>query len=236
MYLLPIALGFIFLISCWLGYRRIVQFEHLNERRVLNALLAGVLILTFLNAAHWLGYVSQEIAAKTTMGLYMAAAGYLAGFGTRLVSLRNGAGTVEYLNRSFWTDAAPNLVAILIVAFGIYRTGILTLGPFTGIGITSGLSLLFFGFWGWTINLVPEFRTNGILLLDQFVEWDRVTSFRWESEEVLQIDYYTSSSKLTDFTTYIPAEDRLLIEQLLAKKLKEYEEQRKKRMQLKDEI
>lgn len=236
MYLLPLALGVVFIIACWLGFRRIIRFEHLNERRVLNTLIAGVLLLTALNAAHWMGYFTQETAAKTTMGLYIFAAGFLAGFGTKLITLRAEAGPVEYLHRSFWTDAAPNIVAIMIVAFGIYRTGILTFGPFTGIGITSGLSLIFFGYWGWTINIVPEFRSNGILLLDQFVEWDQVTSYRWGSEEVLQIDYYTSDSKLTDFNTYIPAEDRLLIERLLSKKLKEFEEQRKERIHQEDEI
>lgn len=236
MYLLPFVLGVVFVLACWLGFRRIIRFEHLNERRVLNTLITGVLFLTVLNVAHWTGYLTQETAAKITMGLYILAAGFLAGFGTKLVSLRSEAGPVEYLHRSFWTDAAPNLIAILIVAFGIYRTGMLTFGPFTGIGITSGLSLIFFGYWGWTISIVPEFRRNGILLLDQFVAWDKVTSYRWESEEVLQIDYYTSDSKLTDFNTYIPAEDCLLIEQLLGKKLKEYEEERKERIHLEDEI
>lgn len=236
MYFFPFVLGLLFLLACWLGFRRIVRFEHLNEHRVLNTLIAGVLILTALNVAHWLGYFTQEIAARTTMGLYIFAAGFLAGFGTKLITLRSEAGSIEYLHRSFWTDAAPNIIAIMIVAFGIYRTGMLTFGPFTGIGITSGLSLIFFGYWGWTINIVPEFRKNGILLLDQLVAWEQVTSYRWESEEVLQIDYYTSESKLTDFNTYIPIEDRLLIERILGKKLKEFEEQRKERIHQEDEI
>lgn len=236
MYLFSTALGLLFLVACWMGFRRIIRFEHLNEQRVLNTLIAVVLVLTALNTAHWMGWFTQDVAAKATMALYTLAAGFLAGFGTRLITLRSEAGAIEYLHRSFWTDAAPNILAILVVAFGIYRTGILTVGPFTGVGITSGLSLIFFGYWGWTITIVPEFRYNGILLLDQFVAWDRVTAYRWDSEEVLQIDYYTEASKLTDFNTYIPAEDRLLVERLLSRKLKEYEEQRRERIHQEDEI
>lgn len=234
--LLSIVLGIVFLVTSWLGFRRFVRFEHLNQRRVLNAAIIGVLLLTALNAAHWLGYFSQAVAARTTMAIYIIAAGYLAGFGTKLIFLRNEAEVIEYKHRSFWADAAPNIIALLIVAFGIYRTGILTLGPFTGIGITSGLSLVFFGYWGWTISIVPEFRQKGILLLDQFVSWDRVVTYHWESEQVLLIEYYTLSGKLTDFSTFIPAEDQLLIERLLGKKLQEYEDQRKERMLPQDEI
>jgi uncharacterized UPF0160 family protein len=77
---------------------------------------------------------------------------------------------------------------------------------------------------------VPEFRQKGILILDQFVPWRNIVSYRWESENVLQIDYYTSDNQLTDFTTYIPQEDRLIIEHLLHKKLKAHEQERKEMM------
>src|SRR5699024_6373244 len=113
---------------------------------------------------------------------------------------------------SFWTDIAPNLIAIFLVAYGIYRTGVLTLGPFTGISITSGLSLVGFGFWGWTVHVVPEFRKEGLLMLDQFVPWKQVVAYKWKSEESLQIDYLTRNKKLSEFVTYIPPEDQLLLE------------------------
>ncbi len=77
---------------------------------------------------------------------------------------------------------------------------------------------------------MPEFRRKGILILDQFVPWQNVVAYRWESENVLLIDYYNSEDELTDFTTFIPPEDQLIIERLLGKKLKEHEQERKEMM------
>lgn len=183
-------------------------------------------VLTVMTIANWMGILTQQIAANLTMGIYTVAAGFFSGYGLKLISFRNTSGYTEYVYRSFWTDIAPNLIAVILVAFGIYRTGLLTLGPFTGIGITSGISLIAFGFWGWTIRVVPEFRNNGLLFLDQYIDWEKLVSYTWTEEETIEIDYLTDGQKLTSFSTYIPEEDRLIIERILGKKLKENEEQR----------
>lgn len=236
MYILIGLLGLAFAISFWMGYRRILRLQHLNQRRVINGFITAMIILTLMTVAHWFGFFPQAIAAKFTMFLYSLVAGFFCGFAAKMVILRQEVKATEYVYRSFWTEAAPSLIAILVIAFGIYRTGLLTLGPYTGIGITSGLSLLGFGFFGLTVKVVPEFRYKGILILDQFVPWANIVSYEWESEDTLQIDYYTSDEKLTDFKTYIPPEDRLLLERLLGKKLKEHEQERKEMMAKEDEI
>jgi len=236
MYLLIGLLGFAFVLSFWMGYRRMLRLQHLNRRIVINGFISAMIILTLMTLAHWFGFFPQDIAAKFTMFLYCLVAGFFCGFAVKMIVLRQEVKETEYVYRSFWTEAAPNLIAILVIAFGIYRTGLFTFGPYTGIGITSGLSLLGFGFFGLTVKIVPEFRFKGILILDQFVPWSKIVSYEWESEDTLQIDYYTSDEKLTDFLTYIPPEDRLLIEQLLGKKLKEHEQERKKAMAKEDEI
>jgi hypothetical protein len=161
------------------------------------------------------------------MGLYVSAAGFFVGYGLKLYNIRKRSGEIEYIYRSFWTDVAPNLIAAFLVAYGIYRTGALTFGPFTGIGITSGLSLIGFGFWGWTVRVVPEFRQKGLLMLDEFVPWKEVMAYKWKSEDVLQIDYLSYNKIISEFVTYIPPEDQLLIERILGKKINEYEEERK---------
>jgi len=235
MYLLIGLLGLAFLMSFWMGYRRILRLQHLNQRIVINGFITAMIILTLMTIAHWLGFFPQDIAAKFTMFLYSLVAGFFCGFAAKMVILRQEVKAIEYVYRSFWTEAAPNLIAILVIAFGIYRTGLFTFGPYTGIGITSGLSLLGFGFLGLTVKVVPEFRLKGILILDQFVPWRSVVSYEWQSEDTLQIDYYTFDQKLTDFTTYIPPEDRLLIEQLLGKKFKEHEQERKEMMAAENE-
>lgn len=236
MYLVIALLSISFLFSCWIGYRRIFRLQHLNQQRIINGFIGAMIILTLLTIGQWLGIVSQDIAAKFTMLLYSVVAGFFCGFAGKMVMLRQEVEATEYVYRSFWTEAAPTLIAILVIVFGIYRTGLFTFGPYTGIGITSGVSLLGFGIFGLTVKIVPEFRQKGILILDQFVPWKNVVSYNWDSEDVLQIDYYTMDEELTDFTTYIPPEDKLIIERLLGKKLKEYEQERKKMMGRKDEV
>lgn len=232
MYILIAFLAVAFLISFWMGYKRVLRLQHLNQQRVINGFIAVMILLTLMTIGQGLDLVTQELAARFTMFLYSGVAGFFMGFALKMVLLRQEVQSIEYLYRSFWTEVAPSIIAILLIAFGLYRTGLFTLGPYTGIGITSGLSLLGFGLFGLTVRIVPEFRQEGILILDQSVSWSRVVSYEWESENVIQIDYYTEDKKLTDFTTYVPTNDRLIIERLLGKKLKEHEQERKKMMDL----
>lgn len=213
-----------------MGYRQLFRLELLNQRLVINAFIGVMVLLTVMTIAHWLGIFTQELAARLTMGIYTFAAGFFSGYGAKLISTRRKARSIDYTCRSFWTDLAPNLIAVVLVAFGIYRTGLLTLGPFTGIGITSGLSLIAFGFWGWTIPVVPQFRNRGILFLDQFIDWEKLISYTWIEEETIEVDYLNHNQKLTSFRTYIPSEDRLIIERLLGKKMKDHQEDRSKEL------
>lgn len=228
MYLLIILLGSVFIFAFWAGYQRLLSLQHLSRKRLAYGLSTAMVILTLMTAAHWMGYFPQNIAAKFTMGLYTTAAGFFLGFAVKQFRLRRKTGYMEYAHRSFWTEAVPNLISILLVAFGFYRMQLFTLGPFTGIGLTSGLSVVAFGILGLTMRIVPEFRQKGILILDRLVPWQEVVAYRWHRENVIQIDYLNTNNKLTDFITAIPAEDHLIIERLLGKKLKEHEEERKK--------
>jgi len=226
--LLILLLSIIFILALWMGYQRMLRLQHLTQRRLIYGFLAAIALLTIMSVAHWMGYFPQYIAAKVTMGLYLVVAGFFFGFAIKQIRLRRKAGYMEYACRSFWTEAVPNLISILLIAFGIYRMRLLASGPFTGIGVTSGLSLLAFGVLGLTMRIVPEFRQKGILILDRLVPWQEVVAYRWNGENVIQIDYLNTANNLTDFITAIPAEDHLIIERLLGKKLKEHEEERKK--------
>lgn len=228
MILLVTTLAVIFILSAWFGYRQYLRLEHLNRRNVTQAMLAAMVFLTLLSAAHWIGIFPETVAAHITMGLYTLATGFFMGNGTKLIVKKNRAGAIEYMQRSFWIDIAPNLIATMLVAYGIYRTGIFTFGPFTGIGVTSGLSLIGFGFFGWTVRIVPEFRSKGILILDQFIEWKLVLAYEWFSENVITIDYMTEERKICEFNTSIPPEDRMLVERLLGRRIQEHKEERKK--------
>ena len=231
MYLLVILFLVLFISLFWVGYRHIVRLQHLNRRRVIYGFWAALLILTIMTFAHWADYLPQTLAARLTMGFYSMVAGFLSGFACKQFMLRRGAGNVIYVFRSIWTEAIPNFIAILLLAFGLYRTHLLSLGPFTGIGLTSGISLIALGFLGLTMPIVPEFRRKGILIIDRLVRWQEVVSYRWHRENVLQIEYLNPDKTLTDFRTAVPEEDHLRIEGLLDKRLKEYEKERKKALQ-----
>lgn len=230
MFLLITILSVLSLLSFWAGYHQYLRLEHLNRQNVTNGLLISMILLVLLSIAYWSGLLPEHIAANITTSLYTIATGFFLGNGSKLMVKKTRSGKVEYMYRSFWIDIAPNLIATLLVAYGIYRTGMLTGGPFTGIGVTSGLSLVGFGFFGWTVRIVPEFRAEGILILDQFIEWKLVLAFEWASEEVITIDYMTPDGKICEFNTFIPAEDRKLIEQLLGRRIKEHENERKKEL------
>ena len=236
MYLLIAILGVAFALCFWVGYQRMIRLQHLTQQRIINGFIGAMVILCLLAVAQWLQLISQDISAKFTMFMYSAVSGFFFGFALKMMQLRQQLKASEYVYRSFWTEAAPNIIALLIIAFGMYRTGLLTFGPYSGVGITSGLSLLGFGFLGLTVKIVPEFRRKGILILDQYVDWKKVVAYSWEREDVLQIDYYTEGGELTDFSTYIPPEDQLIVERLLGKKLEEHKDERKKMMEQGDEI
>lgn len=222
MILLISILSVVFILSFWLGFKQKFRLQQLSKKRIANGILILLIILTLMSIASFMDIFAQTYAVYVTMGLYSVTAGFFGGFGFKLMQMNRKSGQLKYVHQSFWSRVAPNMMIIVIVTFGIYKTGLLT-WDFTGIGVTSGLSLVCFGFWGWTINIVPQFRSDKILLLDQSIDWDKVVSYKWITEESLQIDYYNKTGLLTDFKTYIPPEDRFIIERLLSDKIKDKE-------------
>ncbi|WP_171032816.1 hypothetical protein [Fodinibius saliphilus] len=222
------VLGLGFVLSFGMGYRRILKFRHLTQQRVVAGLVTALAVFILLSSAQWLQIITEQSVTQITMLFYCLIGGFFLGFATKMLQLRKQAQTQLYINRSIWTQTAPALIALAIILFGLSRSGILWFSPFTGINLTSGLSLIGFGCCGLTVQIVPEFRKKGIIIIDQFVPWPKVVSYSWQSEQLLQIDYYIKGDILTDFTTYVPFEDRRIIEKLLKKKLEENEEEHKK--------
>jgi len=223
--LLYTFLSGLFCLSFWLGYLRKLRIEHLNRSFIVTVFWSSFILITLLIFTHWSGLITPTFAARLTMGIYGMASGFFLGWGSKLFHLRKKSGVLEYAYHSFGTVIAPNIVILALILFGIYRTG-LPSWQFSGVGITSGLSLIGFGFWGWTVSIVPQFKTKGILFLDQFIKWKDVTSYQWCTENSLQVEYYNSKNKLTDFRTYIPPDDHIVITRLLNEKITEYERRR----------
>ena len=232
MWYLSLFLIFIFIFGTYAGNQNWFRFDLLTRTNVLNGFLFIFFIFTVLMIMYVLGYFPQYIAAPFMMTIYTVLAGFFAGYANRLLSLRRKCGSVLYQYRSFWIDHAPNLLAIVLIIYGIYRTSVLSALPITGIRLTSGLSLMSFGFFAFTLKIVPEFRSTGILFLDRFIHWKEVIAWSWQSETLIGIEFIYSekhkSDRIKEFYTYIPEDEKKEIEIVLKSKMDEYADERKK--------
>lgn len=205
-----------------MGYLQVIHFGNLTRGKVFSIVIFIFAILILVGIGHYLGWITQTLAAQFTIGIYTIFTGFFIGSGIQNIVKRKKAGAMEYVYRSFVTEILPNLMAVVIVAYGFYRTYLITDHLITGISITSGFSLVGFGFYGWTLRVVPEFRKNGVLLLDRFIPWDKVIAYEWQTEDALTLDYMIEDNVISDFTTSIPPEDQLNMERLLNHKIKEH--------------
>lgn len=232
MWLLTFFLLFVALAGGYIAFQSWLTFDRLSKSGVLNAALAVLLIFTFLMILYALGLFPQSVAAPFMMALYTFIAGFFTGNANRLIHQRQKAGNTLYQQRSFWIDHAPNLLAVALIIYGIYRTSVFTPDPVTGLRVTSGISLMSFGFFTWTLKVVPEFRSKGIFFLDRFIHWKEVIAWRWKSETIIGIEFISSDKKsderIKEFFTSIPEDERKEIEIVLKSKMDEYSEERKK--------
>jgi hypothetical protein len=230
MWIYIIFLSALFIGGIYIGERPFFQFRKLTPAIVLNLSLAVLILFTVMMIAFIVGFFPQFVAAPMMAGLYIILAGFFAGYAYRLFKLRSEGGTILYQNRSFWVDHAPNLLAIGLIIYGIYRTSILTDMPITGIRFSSGISLICFGILGWTLKVVPEFRSGGILFLDQYIPWKRVLSWRWHTDEVVLVEYIESDkhvdNRIKQFVTSVPPDEKKEIELVLTSKLDEFADER----------
>ena len=234
MWILYLALIVCALAAGYAGSHSWFRFERLNKQNVLNGTLIVLILFTVLMMMYAGGYFPQSVAAPFMMVLYSLLAGFFLGYASRLYQNRRRSGTVLYQYRSFWVDHAPNLLAVVLILFGLYRTAIITDQLITGIRITSGISLISFGLFTWTLKAVPEFRSEGIIILDRLVAWDEVVAWHWISEEVVAIEYLAVDSdekdRIKEFTTKIPDSDRKELDMILNSKMEEYHEERKEKL------
>ena len=181
--------------------------------------LFGLLLLAGLLFLFWLGVITMVMAEQLTVGLYSIACGLFLGGSLKNVLINKQQGAVEYLYSSLLTTVIPKALAVIIIAFGIYRTDLLLDHPVTPIGLSSGISLVAFGLYGWSLKFVPEFCRKGILFLDDYISREDVLSYSWHQESVIQIEYYNSDEELCKLRTFIPPDDKNRITAVINKYL-----------------
>src|SRR5690625_3816953 len=173
----------------YIGQSAGFRLQTLDKNTLLNASLITLALFTLLVILHNFGYFPQWIAAPFMMGVYSLAGGFFLCYAFRIYTRRVRSGKILFQYRSFWSDHAPNLLAVILILFGIYRTSILLETPVTGIRLTSGMSLICFGLYFWTLKAVPEFRVRGIYFLVSLFPWEYLVLCNWYSVTILYIDY-----------------------------------------------
>lgn len=205
-------------VSFWLGYRRLFFLYQVTLRKFLLFSLITLSIYSLLLFLFKVELLSEAVAAAIITNVYSSIFGFFTGSSFTQYSTRVNSGKILYCNRSFVSEYLPVIMALGMILFGVYRTSLFSDLAVTPIRISSGLSLLSIGFWGITLRPVPEFRVNGIILLDSMVDWKDMLSYEWYTVEVLEIEY-TQDNSIRNFKTLIPPEDQLKIERLLSKKM-----------------
>ncbi|MEX1010451.1 MAG: hypothetical protein WDZ29_00165 [Balneolaceae bacterium] len=210
----------------WTGF----TLESLTPERVRYGSLTLVLLISLVATGRITGLLSENGAAAAMSLLYGAFAGLFAGYSwRRLVSVQNHS-VLLYRHRSFWSDHAPAMGAILLILFGLYRTSLLTSAFMSPVRFSSGLSLITFGIAIWTLNIVPQFRANGIHYLDKIIPWPQLVSWNWQSETVVCLEVIHDPSgpreEIRTLCTRIPEEDRLSVERILAEALEKHRTER----------
>lgn len=207
-------------ISIYLGHSRLLYIDQITVRRLSVTLLITLLLFLLLQWLHRLGFFPEAVAGFTMANVYASLFGFFFGAAIQQYNQKKNSGKILYVNRSFWTDILPNVIALGVILFGIQRTSVLSDLPITPIRVTSGFSIIAVGLYGLTIRLVPEFRDNGLILLDRKIKWDDFVSYSWFSEGVIEIEYKQNGA-IKSFKTMIPEEDELFVEKTLSKKIAE---------------
>jgi hypothetical protein len=208
------------LLSIYFGYQRRLYLHQINARNLSITAVIGLAVFTGLLLLYRTGIMSEEIGAAIISNVYASLAGFFGGAAFNQYQSKRNAGDVRYAHRSFLTDHASVIMALGVILFGVFRTSLFTDLAITPIRVTSGLSFIAFGFWGMTLRLVPEFRQEGIILLDYEIKWHDFLNYKWFLEEVIEIEY-EQGEVIKSFKTSIPPEDQLIVEDLLRSKMME---------------
>lgn len=207
------------ILSLYPGYKRLLYLHQLTLKRLGIAAVILLTVFLILQLLYTFGYFSQEAGALFMSCTYASFTGFLLGATVQQYKQKKDSGDIQYAHRSIWTDILPYAVAVALILFGIQRMAVLSDLPITPIRVTSGISLMAVGLWGFTLRAVPEFRGKGIILLDEFIAWEQLVTYSWYGELVLEVEY-EKDGYIRSFKTLIPEEDHKEAEKLLGDQMK----------------
>lgn len=196
------------------GNKRLFYLYQLTIRRLSIGLLISVSVYSLMLWLFKTEVLSEAVAGAVTANVYASIAGFFLGSSAKQYNLKRKSGDLMYLNRTFLSEYAPAIIGIGLITFGVYRSALFSDIPMTPIRVTSGLSLVSIGLWGFTLRVVPEFRKKGIILIDRLISWDDFLSYTWHTEEVVELEFSEDDS-LKAFHAIIPPEDQVRFEDVI---------------------
>lgn len=210
----------LFVLFGYLGFRKLIHMDQLRSRNLLISASILLFVFILMRALFLGGILSQDTGGIIMCAVYGSISGSFLGAALKLYRDKRKNGEVIYVHQNFATHILPLVIALGLFLFGIQRTSVLADAPVTPIRLTSGLSLISMGLWGFVLRLVPEFRKKGLILLDRAVSWDDFVAYSWYSENTLALEYRLNDH-LKEFKTLIPADEQVEVEELLKEKLRE---------------
>lgn len=202
------------LISTAGGFKRFFYLHQLSIRRLSIAMLITVTIYSLMLWLFKADILSEAVAGAITANVYAAVAGFFLGSSLEQYKRKRTSGDLMYLNRTFLSEYAPAILGIGLITFGIYRSAVFSEIPVTPIRVTSGVSIIAIGLWGFTLRVVPEFRSKGIILIDRLISWDNFLNYTWHTEEVIELEF-SENEEIKIFHAIIPPEDQVRFEDMI---------------------
>ncbi len=208
----------VFLISTWLGKKRLLKLEQITVRKLLLTSILTLFLFLILRFLDDLDYFSQELGAVFMSNVYASVTGFFTGAAYDQYSMKKNLGYIEYVSGAFISNLLPGIIAVTIIIVGIARTSFFSDLPVTPIRLSSGLSLISVGMYVVTLRITPEFREKGFVILDQEIPWKNLITYQWFEDQVIELEF-EFEGQIRFHRSVVPVEDEKEMELLLARKM-----------------
>ncbi len=171
-----------------------------------------------------LNLLNEDIAGTLITMFYGTFSGVIFGkFQSQFLS-KKSSGYQLYAYRNSLTDSTPLLAGSTLIIGGLLRMFWDLNLVITPIQFFSGSSLIGLGLLMYTLHLVPNLRTQCILILDEIISWDRLSSYEWidDFEVLINLDRSSEKEAITrSVSIHVNEGMRLKVERILALKLED---------------
>ncbi|NBW69868.1 MAG: hypothetical protein EBR32_00440 [Bacteroidetes bacterium] len=216
------AISIPFVISGYLFGLKKLKIYLLTTRTILIWLTIVTSLYILALSFYKINVLSEEIAGILMAVFYGIVSGIILGKFHSQISFKRTTGYPLYIYREFLVDGTPVVVGSTLMLAGLFRIFWDLNLLITPIQLYSGVSLLALGLLFYTLSLVPNLKTQCILIIDEAITWNRVTSYEWtnDHEVVLHLDKPSQATSSRSFIrVQVNEGNRVKVERILASKI-----------------